>query len=62
MSCPEKQLLQDMVDGELEKSQVSDLKEHIKSCSKCKEQFLQILNILLLRLNNIVPEKSRNMI
>ena len=45
MNCPDKQLLHDLVDGELEKDQQSEVKGHIRLCSICKEQFLQILNV-----------------
>jgi len=45
MNCPDKQLLQDLVDSELEKGLASKVMDHIRSCNKCKEQFRQILTV-----------------
>ena len=45
MNCPDKQLLQELVDSELEKGLASEVMGHIKSCSKCKDDFRQILTV-----------------
>ena len=45
MNCPDKQLLLDLVDSEIEKGLASEVMGHIRSCNKCKEQFRQILTV-----------------
>ena len=43
MDCPDKQILQDLVDGELQKSKKVVVTEHIRSCGKCKDELQEIL-------------------
>lgn len=34
-----------LLDGELDKDQIIEVKEHLKDCSECKEVYMQYLNI-----------------
>lgn len=34
-----------LLDGELDKDQIIEVKEHLKDCSECKEVYMQHLNI-----------------
>lgn len=45
MHCPDKETLQDLVDGELQKSKVPQVIEHIRLCDKCKTEFREILSL-----------------
>ena len=45
MDCPDKQLLQDLIDNELDKINASEVIAHIRSCCKCKDLFRQILSV-----------------
>ncbi len=43
MNCPEKKILQDLVDCELSEEQHIEVIAHIKSCDKCRGQLKQML-------------------
>lgn len=43
MDCPDKQILQDLIDDELDNDQAAQVVVHIRSCNKCKREFGEIL-------------------
>jgi hypothetical protein len=43
MGCIEREVLEDLVDGELGECETARAIEHIRSCSKCKREFSEIL-------------------
>ena len=45
MHCPDKEVLQDLVDGDLPKEKISEVMEHIKSCNGCKKEVQQMLKL-----------------
>lgn len=45
MDCLDKETLQDLVDGELQKSKIPQVIEHVRSCDKCKTEFREILSL-----------------
>lgn len=45
MKCPDKELLQDLVDGELSESKIPHVVEHIRSCGHCKTEFTEIFAV-----------------
>jgi hypothetical protein len=45
MNCPDKQILQDLVDDELDNNKAAQVTKHIRSCNKCKREFGEILHI-----------------
>jgi hypothetical protein len=53
MNCPNRETMQDFVDGELEKAQDQQIIEHIRSCKTCKIELKEIL-MLYDALNQIV--------
>jgi len=57
MDCLDKETLQDLVDGELQKSKIPQVIEHIRSCDKCKTEFREILS-LYSTLSEAVAEDS----
>ena len=55
MNCPNKEVLQDFVDGELSQDKVQSVVEHIRSCQGCKDQLRDIF-VLHDTLNRIVQQ------
>lgn len=55
MNCPNKELLQDYIDGELSDSNVDSVVEHIRSCQSCKDELRDIF-ILHDTLNKIIQQ------
>ncbi len=53
MNCPDKETIQDFVDGELSESKIKQTVEHIRSCDACKAE-LQELWTLHHTLNHVV--------
>lgn len=45
MDCPDKQILQDLVDDKLGNGKAAQVVEHIRSCNKCKSEFGEILRM-----------------
>lgn len=45
MDCLQIEVLHDLVDGELGKSQAAQAIAHIKSCPKCRQEFAEILTL-----------------
>jgi len=42
-TCPNREAMQDFVDGELSKAQSEQIAEHIKECETCKKELAEIL-------------------
>lgn len=55
MNCPNKEALQDFVDGELSQDESRSLVKHIQSCQSCKDQLRDIF-VLQDTLNTIVQQ------
>jgi hypothetical protein len=45
MNCPEREILQDLADGELPEAQVVEVAKHIRSCVRCKNELREILTV-----------------
>jgi hypothetical protein len=45
MNCPNKETMQDFVDGELEEAQDEQIIEHVRSCKTCKMELQEILTL-----------------
>ena len=45
MNCPNRETMQDFVDGELEKAQEQQIIEHVRSCKACKKELQEILTL-----------------
>ncbi len=45
MNCPNRETMQDFVDGELEKAQDQQIIEHVRSCKICKMELQEILKL-----------------
>lgn len=55
MDCPDKEVIQDFVDGDLSESTVKQLMTHIRSCDACKTELRQLYT-LHSALNRIVDK------
>lgn len=55
MDCPDKETMQDFVDGELSKSKIDQVVKHIRSCDSCKTELRQLYT-LCNALNSIVDK------
>ena len=55
MDCPNKETMQDFIDGELPKAEVQTIAEHIQSCETCKTELQEILSLHNV-LNQVVSE------
>lgn len=43
MNCPDKDIMQDFVDGELSEAKIKQIVEHIRSCDTCKTELRELL-------------------
>lgn len=57
MNCPDKEIIQNFVDGELPQDKVRSAIEHIQTCKSCKDQLREIF-VLHNTLNQIVRQDA----
>ena len=55
MNCPNKETMQDFIDGELPEVKSQQIAEHIRSCDTCKTELQEILSLQNI-LNEVVSE------
>jgi anti-sigma factor ChrR (cupin superfamily) len=55
MNCPDKEIMQDFVDGELSDTDAKPVVKHIRSCDSCKAELQEIFT-LYNTLNHVVDE------
>jgi len=57
MNCPDKEILQDLVDGQLSQDKARPVIEHIQSCPSCRNELREIL-VLYNALNRVVQDDT----
>ena len=57
MNCPDKEIIQDLVDSELSQDDAQSVIKHIQGCKDCKEHLREIF-VLYNTLNSIVQKDT----